>query len=1013
MPPLNNFQKSCIALAVGQALIPTNLRAATITVDAPGSIDECNLYDAIASANTDSAVGFCVAGSGADTIELYANARFVLDNPGTEGLLINSAVTINGNNSIITRDTATLTAKRLIDIAAGAVVTINDLALDEGLLQAGDGGGAGIRVTDASLTLNNSSVTDNRVNPSDPPESGGGILASGSHVELNYVNLYRNSAGIGGAISLVGGSSLTVTQSSVKRNSATYHGGAIHTTGTLGMSISGSDIRRNTAGYSGGAISSVTDTTIASSYFSRNRAGTNGGAIIAGPGPLVISDSNFTANEAYEQGGAIDVNGSTTFSMDKTALSDNFIGGEYGSPSLVGGAAIALSASINSSNTISNSTVSGNLVRANSVALYGGAILLGGSSLSIVNSTIVGGEGGEFGPDAKAEGIFAYDNSSVALINTVISKSNFASIGGVLGNSYGGELSLCDFEAGSSLSQNINNFFSDESCDGVADGDAKLSRLKVKSANDGGEFAIAGASVNTSYVNYGRATQTVYPVYQSFYMPLFGSPLLNAGDVTVCGASPVSGFDQRGQAHSSGACDIGSIDVSIGTLLVDNTGDEISDAISACTLRDALISTSIIGGEGGEGGEIPRTGSTCDVAYDLTNIRFDSAVFPPNGSSMITLGDELPIIVSAVSVQGPSQKVGALSISGNDGVQVMRAYNADLQLSNLTISNGSSGFAGGGIAVYASALTLSNVMVSNNTATQAGAGLRISYQSTASLTNTTVSANYLTGTSYSASGGEGAGISAAYFSRLIIDKSTISSNSVGTFSGTVGLQGGGIALSSAAIASVRNSTISGNRADNGGGVYVTQGGEMASYNSTISNNYAMSQGGGVNVVNGGELFVLNSIVSGNRSGLVGKEVSVNDFANTVFFGSILGEASNTYVDSVFTSSSTAGFYNSDTSFVATSDVSGGAPNPDATALRSIIGPLRNNGGRTFTHNLVNNSPAIDAGQQFLCGGEFDLPRDQRDFYRNDGACDIGSIEYVKDACFVVPIAGGKAVVFCL
>ena len=53
-----------------------------------------------------------------------------------------------------------------------------------------------------------------------------------------------------------------------------------------------------------------------------------------------------------------------------------------------------------------------------------------------------------------------------------------------------------------------------------------------------------------------------------------------------------------------------------------------------------------------------------------------------------------------------------------------------------------------------------------------------------------------------------------------------------------------------------------------------------------------------------------------------------------------------------------------------------------------LGPLADNGGPTQTHALLDDSPAINAGDAASCP-----LTDQRGQKRSDGKCDIGAYEF--------------------
>jgi hypothetical protein len=118
----------------------------------------------------------------------------------------------------------------------------------------------------------------------------------------------------------------------------------------------------------------------------------------------------------------------------------------------------------------------------------------------------------------------------------------------------------------------------------------------------------------------------------------------------------------------------------------------------------------------------------------------------------------------------------------------------------------------------------------------------------------------------------------------------------------------------------------------GGGID-NSGGTLTITNSTISGNSATGGlsafGGGIDHQNGGTLNLNNSIVGNNTAN------SGPDIYGTVSSGDY-NLVENT----------------SDTTLSGTHNITGVDP---------MLGPLQDNGGPTFTHELLTGSPAIDAG----------------------------------------------------
>jgi hypothetical protein len=149
-------------------------------------------------------------------------------------------------------------------------------------------------------------------------------------------------------------------------------------------------------------------------------------------------------------------------------------------------------------------------------------------------------------------------------------------------------------------------------------------------------------------------------------------------------------------------------------------------------------------------------------------------------------------------------------------------------------------------------------------------------------------------------------------------------------------------------------------------------------NSTLSNNYANLSTGGIE----GSGTIMNSTISDNNGG----GVSVNgalEIGNTI----LKAGASGANISNNGGTVSSQG-YN------VCSDNGGGFLNGPGDQINTdpMLGPLQDNGGPTFTHELLKGSPAIDAGDPKFAPPPY---YDQRgpDFWRvRNGRIDVGSFE---------------------
>ena len=115
------------------------------------------------------------------------------------------------------------------------------------------------------------------------------------------------------------GSTLTIGNSTLSNNSATYGGGLFHNAGS--GTITGSTFSANGATQSGGAIAISTGSeTITGSTLTGNSAGSNGGGIANHQGNLALIDSTLTGNTAVYGGGIH--NASTLTAVSSTIASN-------------------------------------------------------------------------------------------------------------------------------------------------------------------------------------------------------------------------------------------------------------------------------------------------------------------------------------------------------------------------------------------------------------------------------------------------------------------------------------------------------------------------------------------------------------------------------------------------------------------------------------------------------------------------------------------------------------------
>jgi CSLREA domain-containing protein len=315
-------------LVPGQAAHAASLTVTT-TQDELAADGNCSLREAIQAANTDSAVDGCAAGSGADVITLPAGT-YTLAIPGpdedanaTGDLDVSGSLTIAGAGTGATViDGAQL--DRVLDVAAGASVTLRGLTIRDGLPYAF--GGGGIR-NGGTLALDHVTVTDNQT--AGNPSAGGGILNTGS---LSLVDSVVSSNHAFGGYSPGGGidneqGTLTLERSTVSGNTTggSFTFGAGIATGGGTLTVERSAVSGNVAG-AGGGISSQGGAIVAfsDSTLSGNKASGGGGFISSSGAVATFTNATISGNEATAvDGGGLDAAGNSVITVISSTVSGN------------------------------------------------------------------------------------------------------------------------------------------------------------------------------------------------------------------------------------------------------------------------------------------------------------------------------------------------------------------------------------------------------------------------------------------------------------------------------------------------------------------------------------------------------------------------------------------------------------------------------------------------------------------------------------------------------------------
>ena len=313
----------------------------------------------------------------------------------------------------------------------------------------------------------------------------------------------------------------------------------------------------------------------------------------------------------------------------------------------------------------------------------------------------------------------------------------------------------------------------------------------------------------------------------------------------------------------------------------------------------------------------------------------DTIDFQDELSGTITLTSGQLVVTDDLSVNGPGSF--SITVSGNHASRVFDVFpGITVNISGLTVSDGSAMGSGGGGIRNQGTLTLANVVLSGNTVGEFDEGAGILNIGTLTVSDCTLSGN--------STGSSGFGGGVDNVGTLSIARTTLSGNAAIAGSGINNLFG---------TVTITDSTLSGNTGH--GAINNTTGTVNMSF-TTLSDNSDI----GLSNNAGSTLNVKNSIIANTHGG--------SDCSNSGTF--------NATGTNFTTNGACPGF-------------------TVVTPAQLNLGPLADNGGPTQTNALLPGSVAIDAAPDCTDVAGNSVGADQRGVSRPQGtACDVGAYEFV-------------------
>jgi CSLREA domain-containing protein len=294
----------------------------TLTVSCGGSPVPCGAPEILVTKTADTNDGVCSAGDcslreaviranacpGTQTIRIPAGT-YTLTHTGageeaadTGDLDLTDSVTILGDGHPVIDGNAD---DRVFDVKTGITASLSGLVIQNGFAF----GGSGVRVSHATLNINESVIQNNLTSWAGEHEPDGGAVfaVGGSTLGIYLSEIRGNEAFVGGGVATIEDSgsapTITISHTIIAENEAYGPGGGMWLGPGTHSTLINTEVEDNNAGNEGGGIHNNGDLEITTSTVENNHSINAGGGILNGFVTLIATDVMVSNNEGRTGGG--------------------------------------------------------------------------------------------------------------------------------------------------------------------------------------------------------------------------------------------------------------------------------------------------------------------------------------------------------------------------------------------------------------------------------------------------------------------------------------------------------------------------------------------------------------------------------------------------------------------------------------------------------------------------------------------------------------------------------------